>query len=298
MVDTLSQHETLDRRTISEDAHVLMLNRVSWGAIFAGVALALVVQVLLSLLGIGIGIATLDPHSADNPSPSSFSIAGGIWYLVSGLIAAFVGGLIASRMSGKTDPAAGALHGLTTWAFTTLLVLYLLTTTVGSLAGGVFSGVANAIGGLGQSVSQAAAPVLANANPLDAIDRGIRSSGTDPEALRNAASDAVRALVTGDESQKADAREKAAAALAAARNVPIEQAKTQIAQLETQYNEQVQKAKKMAEDAAAAAATVISTGALLAFVALVLGAVAGWFGGKVGTIHPVSMGRTTLDRRP
>jgi hypothetical protein len=35
------------------------------------------------------------------------------------------------------------------------------------------------------------------------------------------------------------------------------------------------------------AASVISTGALAAFVALVLGAVAGWFGGRSGVVHPV-----------
>ncbi|MGP3697939.1 hypothetical protein [Rhodobacter sp. NSM] len=32
-----------DRPSASEDAHAIMINRVSWGAIFAGVVLALVV---------------------------------------------------------------------------------------------------------------------------------------------------------------------------------------------------------------------------------------------------------------
>ena len=65
---------------------------------------------------------------------------------------------------------AGALHGLTTWAFTTLLVLYLLTSTVGSLVGGVFSGLTTAVGGVGQTVAQTAAPIIANSNPLDALE--------------------------------------------------------------------------------------------------------------------------------
>ena len=73
------------------------------------------------MLGAGIGIATLDPGTNDNPAASTFSIAAGIWYMLSGVIAAFVGGYIAARLSGKTVATTGALHGLTTWALTTLL---------------------------------------------------------------------------------------------------------------------------------------------------------------------------------
>lgn len=96
------------------------------------------------MLGAGIGIPTLDPGTGDNPAASTFSIAAGIWYMLSGIIAAFAGGYIAARLSGKTVPTTGALHGLTTWALTTLLVLWFLTSTVGALVGGVFSGVASA----------------------------------------------------------------------------------------------------------------------------------------------------------
>lgn len=110
---------------MSDDAHTLLLNQVSWGAIFAGVVVALVVQVLLTMLGVGIGVATLDPGSGDNPAASTFSVVTGLWYVVSGILAAFAGGYIAARMSGKASATTGALHGLTTWAFTTLIVLYL-----------------------------------------------------------------------------------------------------------------------------------------------------------------------------
>jgi hypothetical protein len=131
-----------DQPTAAEDAHTIMINRVAWGAIFAGVVVALVVQVVLTMLGAGLGIATLDPGTPDNPAASTFSITAAIWFVVAGIIAAFAGGYIAARMSGRTVPTTGALHGLTTWAVTTLIVLYLLSTAVGSLVGGAFSGVA------------------------------------------------------------------------------------------------------------------------------------------------------------
>ncbi|RVE82194.1 PhnA-like protein [Sinorhizobium meliloti] len=283
--------------TAVENAHTILVNKVSWGAIFAGVVVALVIQVLLTMLGVGIGVATLDPQTGDNPAASTFSIVGGIWYLLSGIVSAFTGGYIAARMSGKTDETAGALHGLTTWAFTTLLVLYLLTTAVGSIVGGAFSGVASAVGGLGQTVAQTAAPIIAEANPLDAIERQVRSTGTDAEALNNAAITSIRALVTGSESEAEAAREKAAQALASARNIPVEEARTQVAQIEEQYTQAVERTKQEAIDVADAAASAVSAGALVAFLALVLGAVAGWFGGHSGVAHPVIVDRLLPGRR-
>ena len=206
--------QAYDRPTAGEDAHTILVNRVSWGAIFAGVVVALVVQVLLTMLGVGIGVATLDPGAGDNPAVSTFSIATGIWYVLSGIIAAFAGGYIAARMSGKTVATTGALHGLTSWAFTTLLVLYLLSTAVGGIVGGAFNGITSAVGGLGQTVAQTAAPIIAEANPLDAIENQVRASGNDPEALNAAATNAIRALVTGDEAGADEARGQAAQALA------------------------------------------------------------------------------------
>ncbi|MHB2267963.1 PhnA-like protein [Aliihoeflea sp. PC F10.4] len=275
----------------------ILLNKVSWGAIFAGVVVALVVQVLLTMLGVGIGIATLDPGTSDNPAASTFSIVAGIWYVVSGIIAAFAGGYIAARMSGKIVPTTGALHGLTTWAFTTLLVLYFLTSTVGALVGGAFSGIASAVGGAGQVVAQTAAPIIANSNPLDALDSQIRATGTDPEALNAAAVNAMRNLVTGNAADAEAARTQAAQALATARGIPLEQATQQVAEMERQYNAAVESAKQQAIEAADATASVVSTGAILAFVALILGAIAGWLGGRSGVVHPVYADRIVPSRR-
>jgi hypothetical protein len=289
--------QAYDQPTAGEDAHTILVNRVSWGAIFAGVVVGLVVQVLLTMLGVGIGVATLEPGAGDNPAVSTFSIATGIWYVLSGIIAAFAGGYIAARMSGKTVATTGALHGLTSWAFTTLLVLYLLSTAVGGIVGGAFNGITSAVGGLGQTVAETAAPIIAESNPLDAIENQVRASGNDPEALNAAATNAVRALVTGDEAGADEARGQAAQALANARGIPLEQAQQQVAQMEEQYHQTVDQAQRVATETADTAASVVSLGALLAFVALVLGAVAGWLGGRSGVVHPVYADRMIPTRR-
>ncbi len=263
--------------------------RVSWGAILAGVSLALSTQFLLNLLGVGIGAAIIDPASSDNPAAATFSIASGVWFVAAGVIAAFVGGFVASRLSGQAGRSTGGYHGLTSWAVTTMVVLYLLTTSVGSVVGGAFSGLSGQLSGVGQTATSAvsaAAPAVANANnPFAGIEQQIRSAtgGNDPQALRDAAVTAVQAAVSGDEAQAQDARNRAAEALAKAQNVTVDQAKTQIAQYENEYRQSVATAKQKALDAAQVTSKVVSAGAMLAVFALLLGAVAAWFGGSWGT---------------
>ena len=139
--------------------------------------------------------------------------------------------------------------------------------------------------------------MVAQSNPLEAIESQVRAIGTDPDALNAAATNAVRALVTGDEAQADQAREQAAQALASARGISLGQAQQQVAQMEAQYHATLDQAQSMAAETADTAASVVSIGALLAFVALVLGAIAGWFGGRSGVVHPVYADRMIPTRR-
>ena len=275
-----------------------MINRISWGAVLAGVVVALVAQLILNMIGIGIGASTLDPGAgaAENPSAQGFSIGAGIWLLVSGIVAALAGGFAAGRLSGKPQESTAGWHGLTTWALTTLVIFYLLTSTIGGLVGGAYRGLANAAGGVTsaaggavQTAAQTAAPSIASgADPFAAVERSMRGAagGNDPAALRDGAVAAMKAAVTGDQQQAAAARDRAAEALAKAQDIPVEQARTQITQYEKQYRDGVETAKREATEAAAVAAKAVTRGALFAAIALLLGAVAGWFGGRMGAVDP------------
>ena len=131
------------------DTRTVLLNQVSWGAIFAGAVTALVTQVILNMVGVGIGLSSVGPVAADNPAASTLSLSAGVWFIVSGIVAALAGGFIAGRLSGKPVTGAAGLHGLVSWAVTTLVVLYLLTSAAGGLIGGAFSGVTSTLGGAG-----------------------------------------------------------------------------------------------------------------------------------------------------
>jgi hypothetical protein len=281
--------------TPAEDARTILINQVSWGAVLAGVVVALVTQLILNMIGIGIGVATLDVTGGDNPSASSFSIGAGTWWTVSGILAALAGGYAAGRLAGKPTQSTASWHGLTSWALTTLVIFYLLTTTVGGILGGAYHTVASAVSGVARTVgstAQTAAQIMPNlsqvTDPFSSIEQSLRGAtgGNDPAALRDAAISAVRALVMGNEQQAQDARERAAQAVARAQNIPVEQARTQIQQYEQQYRQAVDQAKQQAKEAADVAAKAVSRGALFGALALVLGAVAGWFGGRMGAVDP------------
>jgi hypothetical protein len=316
-VDTAGQPDTprnrgeddaphLSPATPAEDQRTILLNEIAWGAVLAGVVVALVTQLLLNMLGLGIGIATLDPGTGDNPSATSLSIGAGIWWTLSGILASLAGGYAAGRLSGRPKEATAAWHGLTAWAFTTLVIFYLLSSTVGGVLGGVYNTVSGALGGLGRGAAAtagAAAPALSRvADPMAAIETSVRDAGggNDPAALRDAAVTAMRAALTGDQAQAQDARERAAQALAKAQNVPVEQARTQVTGYEQQYRQTVERARQQATQAADTAARVVSRGALFGFFALALGAVAAWFGGRAGAVYPTltDLALPSRGRRP
>lgn len=106
--------------------------RISWGAIFAGALVALATQIVLTLIGGAIGLATLDPATGESPSGTTLGIGAAIWLLISSLISLFVGGYVAGRLGGTFN---GWLHGLATWATVTILTIVLLATAAGGLIG-------------------------------------------------------------------------------------------------------------------------------------------------------------------
>jgi len=277
----------------------VLLNEVSWGAIFAGAVTALVTQVIVNLVGVGVGLASVGTTAADNPSASTVSMGAGIWFVASGIVASLTGGLIAGRLSGKPLPGAAALHGLVSWAVTTLVVLYLLTSAASGIVGGTLGTVSSALGGAGnlvggtiQTAATAAAPSLSKiSNPLDGIEQKVRqqSAGQDAQAAKDAAVAAVRAVLTGDPAQKEQAKTRAADALAKAQGITPDQAKAQIDDYQKQYEQAVASAKQKAEAAAVTAKSAATQGAFYAALALILGALAAYVGGRMGAPKPATL---------
>jgi hypothetical protein len=120
-------------------------DRISWGSIMAGAVTAFSLQLVLSLIGVGVGLTTLDPATGDNPSGQAMGTGAIVWWSISALVSLFLGGYVAGRTAGTFN---GYLHGMVTWAMVNLISAFLLATAVGgSLAGAT---------GLAQFVAQQA----------------------------------------------------------------------------------------------------------------------------------------------
>ena len=118
-------------RSSSEVVPVLA-KRISWGAVLAGVITALALQLVLSLLGVAVGASTIDPMREGTPEASSLGIGAGLWWVASALLSVFAGGWVAGRLAGVPVRTDGLLHGFVTWGLSTLLLFYVLTTTLSS----------------------------------------------------------------------------------------------------------------------------------------------------------------------
>lgn len=259
--------------------------RVSWGAVFGGVVLALAVNILLSLLGIGIGLTTVDPvQPGGSPAASSLGIGAAIWWVVSMLVAMFVGGYTAARLAGVVQSGDGLLHGLITWAFVLLLTFYLLTSAIGGMVGGAFntltSGLQSAAGAVPEATQAAQNSGITGGQIGRQVDQLISQVAPDatPEQVQQARqqlTDLAPQLLQGGE-QAQQARQQASQILAQLAGQTPEQ-------IQAQVDQALQQAETQARQTAETAANAASHAAIWGFVALALGAAAAAFGGKTGT---------------
>jgi hypothetical protein len=171
MATTVDYGSDSDRQLEASGAYLRrpLFPAIRWGAVLAGVAVGVSVQLALTLLGIATGLSTTDITQGETVGMGPL-----LWAGFSMLIAAFVGGYVAARMSGLKRKADGILHGAVAWAVTTILFAALATSIGGTLLSGVFN-----------NMSQLARSANASAggSPVASMMRG-QLGNVDPAALK------------------------------------------------------------------------------------------------------------------
>ncbi|MBO0952948.1 YrzE family protein [Fibrella forsythiae] len=183
------------------------IKRISWSAIFAGVLVAIVTQMLLTLLGLGIGLGTIDATEEQNPT-AGLGTGSAIWYIISSLVSLAVGGWVAGRLANTPRLFDGIIHGVLTWCLVTLLTVYFLTTTIGSLIGGAGRLLGSLVSTAGSAVASAA-PGISSVVGGQLKENGINLDKVDLGDLKEEANQLLRQ--TGDPNLNPNALERKAA---------------------------------------------------------------------------------------
>ncbi len=195
-------HTTVQRTVTSTPAPRTEVNtyeaprlrdRVRWGPVLAGLVSALAALLILSLLGVAVGLtaATGDPNggaAAATNKGDNYGAGAAIWAAISALISFFIGGFVAARTAGIRGKDNGWVNGALVWAVALPLLLW--------LASSGATGFLNAIGFNLNSFTHTVASTVGNpnTNPVNTDPAAVQRA---TEAARNGAWGALLALLLG-----------------------------------------------------------------------------------------------------
>lgn len=108
---------------------------VRWGPIWAGLLLALGIQLVLGMIGLAVALSSYNPSAANFAARVTSTLS--IWSVVSALIALFVGGFIAGRMAAVLGLRNGLVQGSVVWALAVIIGLVLSAFGVAGVLGSV-----------------------------------------------------------------------------------------------------------------------------------------------------------------
>jgi len=168
-------------------------DRVRWGPILAGLFATLATLLLLSLLGVAVGLtaATGDPNGgavAATDKANNYGTGAAIWAAVSAIIAFFIGGYVAAHTAGIRGKDNGWINGAMVWAIALPLLLW--------FASSGASGFLNAIGFNLHGFTNTISNTVNNpsTNPVNTDPAAVQRA---TEAARNGAWGALLALLLG-----------------------------------------------------------------------------------------------------
>jgi hypothetical protein len=141
---------------------VAVRSRVSWGAIAAGAMVALSIYIVLSMLGVALGVELAVRRSDAVPGAGA-----AIYSIVTLLLAMFFGGWATTRLAVGESKLEAVLYGLILWGVLFLGMIWLL--TAGIRAG--FGGMVGAASGVYTVTRDADDPSTSPSGVVEALRR-------------------------------------------------------------------------------------------------------------------------------
>lgn len=271
------------------------MRRISWGAVLAGVVMAIIIQVTMNILGLAIGAGVVDPTAPQPNIGPAFSTGIVIWLASSTLLGIFAGGYVTAHLAGTPNTTDGIIHGLLTWAVGTLIVFLMLGSTASNLFNGISSTLGQGMALVGASITEIAPEV---ADALNLQETALATIQDEVGALPTEEDTSVgielpiaiiELLRQDGESESANETRQTVITLLTEQTTLTEaEAEAQIEQWEAQSQRFAAQADDAARQAADDLASAIAATAGVLFSILVVGAFAGGAGGYVGTPEHIS----------
>jgi len=158
-----------DRELDIPESYALDHDRVRWPAVLAGLLTALTLLITLGVLGLAVGLTSVDAGQAvaQRGVPSGLGLGSGLWAGLSAILAFLLGGWVAGRTAAVFGKGWGALNGMLVFLLAVPLLLWLAGSGIGALLG--------SLGGLTQSL---------NINPQQAQNAAQGAAGQAQQAAQ------------------------------------------------------------------------------------------------------------------
>jgi hypothetical protein len=116
--------------------------RVRWGGVMSGFFVAIGTLLVLTALGLAVGITVLgDPQEATSETAQGLGIGAGIWTFITLLVAYFLGGMVSTQVTDRPDRTGAVIHGALVWVLFMLLLLWLIASGISLGMTGLFGAV-------------------------------------------------------------------------------------------------------------------------------------------------------------
>jgi hypothetical protein len=122
-------------------------DKIRWGPILAGLATVITSMLVLTVLGLAIGLSAFDPDD------DGVGTAAAIWSALSALVSFFLGGWVAGKTASVHGDDNALLNGFMVGASALALLLLLTGMGLGNLLGGIGSNIADIARLSGDTVS-------------------------------------------------------------------------------------------------------------------------------------------------
>lgn len=267
------------------------IKRISWPAIFAGTVIMLITLTLLSLLGVGIGLGSINPAKETNPF-EGIGTGSLIWWVISNLLAVFAGAFVAANLTNAPYKLTGIYHGILSWSLYALILFWLMTTAVGGIMTGAGGAITKGLSAMGGGVSEITA--MAGQGDTDRIKEMIQDALVQDQPAGAAKKEfdidvmavvqdvfVTNGTINTNDIQRADVEKSIARNSTLSKQDVTRATDVMLAKFQ-EAKQKWQEIKPEVEQTAQKATDTASKAAIWGFVALLLGVITAAAGGRMG----------------